>query len=157
MNDAQGIQAAQADTGKGGAEGAGTDDRSRWLALYVLCTGMLMVVLDATIVNVASLAPTVANPGLAAYAASKAALIAISDAFREEVRDDGVRVAVILPGSTRTSLFGRDLTEDDAWMLDPDDVAQTIRAVWAAAPGALLSRVEVRPLRRKARSHPPRR
>ena len=29
------------------------DDRSRWLALYVLCTGMLMVVLDATIVNVA--------------------------------------------------------------------------------------------------------
>src|SRR5689334_18159008 len=29
------------------------DDRSRWLALYVLCTGMLMIVLDATIVNVA--------------------------------------------------------------------------------------------------------
>jgi len=30
-----------------------TSDRSRWLALYVLCTGMLMIVLDATIVNVA--------------------------------------------------------------------------------------------------------
>jgi EmrB/QacA subfamily drug resistance transporter len=29
------------------------EDRSRWLALYVLCTGMLMIVLDATIVNVA--------------------------------------------------------------------------------------------------------
>jgi EmrB/QacA subfamily drug resistance transporter len=28
-------------------------DRQRWLALYVLCTGMLMIVLDATIVNVA--------------------------------------------------------------------------------------------------------
>jgi len=28
-------------------------DRSRWLALYVLCGGMLMIVLDATIVNVA--------------------------------------------------------------------------------------------------------
>ena len=28
-------------------------DRTRWLALYVLCTGMLMIVLDATIVNVA--------------------------------------------------------------------------------------------------------
>lgn len=27
--------------------------RSRWLALYVLCTGMLMIVLDSTIVNVA--------------------------------------------------------------------------------------------------------
>jgi EmrB/QacA subfamily drug resistance transporter len=30
-----------------------TDDRRRWLALYVLCGGMLMIVLDATIVNVA--------------------------------------------------------------------------------------------------------
>src|SRR3954471_5470107 len=28
-------------------------DRRRWLALYVLCTGMLMIVIDATIVNVA--------------------------------------------------------------------------------------------------------
>jgi EmrB/QacA subfamily drug resistance transporter len=30
-----------------------TEDRTRWLALYVLCAGMLMIVLDATIVNVA--------------------------------------------------------------------------------------------------------
>ena len=28
-------------------------ERRRWLALYVLCVGMLMIVLDATIVNVA--------------------------------------------------------------------------------------------------------
>jgi EmrB/QacA subfamily drug resistance transporter len=34
----------------GDAAGA---DRQRWLALYVLCVGMLMIVLDATIVNVA--------------------------------------------------------------------------------------------------------
>ncbi|HVD87125.1 MAG TPA: DHA2 family efflux MFS transporter permease subunit [Solirubrobacterales bacterium] len=32
---------------------AQTNDRTRWLALYVLCAGMLMIVLDATIVNVA--------------------------------------------------------------------------------------------------------
>src|ERR1044072_1361914 len=30
-----------------------TSDRNRWLALYVLCAGVLMIVLDATIVNVA--------------------------------------------------------------------------------------------------------
>jgi EmrB/QacA subfamily drug resistance transporter len=30
-----------------------TTDRARWLALYVLCTGMLMIVLDVTVVNVA--------------------------------------------------------------------------------------------------------
>jgi EmrB/QacA subfamily drug resistance transporter len=29
------------------------NDRSRWIALYVLCVGMLMIVLDATVVNVA--------------------------------------------------------------------------------------------------------
>ena len=28
-------------------------DRSRWIALYVLCAGMLMIVLDITVVNVA--------------------------------------------------------------------------------------------------------
>jgi EmrB/QacA subfamily drug resistance transporter len=32
---------------------AGESDRARWLALYVLCIGMLMIVLDVTIVNVA--------------------------------------------------------------------------------------------------------
>src|SRR3954454_21048504 len=32
---------------------AETTDRSRWLALYVLCVGMLMIVLDGTVVNVA--------------------------------------------------------------------------------------------------------
>ena len=29
------------------------DDKTRWVALYVLCTGMLMIVLDVTVVNVA--------------------------------------------------------------------------------------------------------
>ncbi|HTA15989.1 MAG TPA: MFS transporter [Solirubrobacteraceae bacterium] len=29
------------------------NDRSRWIALYVLCVGMLMIVLDVTVVNVA--------------------------------------------------------------------------------------------------------
>jgi EmrB/QacA subfamily drug resistance transporter len=32
---------------------ATTTDRTRWLALYVLCAGVLMIVLDATVVNVA--------------------------------------------------------------------------------------------------------
>ncbi|HTT94507.1 MAG TPA: DHA2 family efflux MFS transporter permease subunit [Solirubrobacterales bacterium] len=35
------------------ADSSSTSDRSRWIALVVLCVGMLMIVLDATIVNVA--------------------------------------------------------------------------------------------------------
>src|SRR6185437_5175351 len=30
-----------------------TEDRSRWVALVVLCVGVLMIVLDATVVHVA--------------------------------------------------------------------------------------------------------
>ncbi|MGH3433282.1 MAG: MFS transporter, partial [Thermocrispum sp.] len=36
-----------------GRQPVAVSDRSRWIALYVLCTGMLMIVLDATVVNVA--------------------------------------------------------------------------------------------------------
>ena len=32
---------------------AAPDLRSRWIALFVLCVGVLMIVLDATVVNVA--------------------------------------------------------------------------------------------------------
>jgi len=32
---------------------ATVSDRGRWLALYALCAGVLMIVLDTTIVNVA--------------------------------------------------------------------------------------------------------
>ena len=34
-------------------EAGAVSDRSRWIALYVLCAGVLMIVLDATVVNVA--------------------------------------------------------------------------------------------------------
>ena len=40
-------------TGPSGTGPSVADDRSRWVALVVLCTGMLMIVLDATVVNVA--------------------------------------------------------------------------------------------------------
>src|SRR5213078_2782400 len=33
--------------------GMTSEDRSRWIALYVLCAGVLMIVLDVTVVNVA--------------------------------------------------------------------------------------------------------
>src|SRR5215204_3181739 len=36
-----------------GTETQAQSDRSRWIALYVLCAGMLMIVLDITVVNVA--------------------------------------------------------------------------------------------------------
>src|ERR1700709_2013842 len=45
-------QAASAAT-TAGIEPASVQGDKRWVALYVLCSGMLMIVLDATVVNVA--------------------------------------------------------------------------------------------------------
>jgi NAD(P)-dependent dehydrogenase (short-subunit alcohol dehydrogenase family) len=54
------------------------------------------------IVNVGSVAGRVTLPGAGAYAASKYAIEAISDALRFEVRGFGVEVIVIEPGPIRT-------------------------------------------------------
>ena len=40
-------------TGTNATQRAAPADRNRWIALYVLCVGMLMIVLDITVVNVA--------------------------------------------------------------------------------------------------------
>ncbi len=48
-----GIVTGAASVGDMTTSTAADTDRSRWLALYVLCGSMLMIVLDATIVNVA--------------------------------------------------------------------------------------------------------
>jgi len=55
------------------------------------------------IVNVSSVAGRVTMPGAGAYAASKYAIEAISDALRFEVRGFGVDVIVIEPGPIRTA------------------------------------------------------
>ena len=57
------------------------------------------------VVNVASAAGFLASPNYAAYSASKAGLIALSDAFRVEERVHGVGVVSICPGPVRTE-FG---------------------------------------------------
>src|SRR5512133_1949883 len=46
-----GMEQHVANVERGTAEPA--SDRRRWMALYVLCVGMLMIVLDVTVVNVA--------------------------------------------------------------------------------------------------------
>ena len=55
------------------------------------------------IVNVSSVAGRVTMPGAGAYAASKYAIEAISDALRFEVRGFGVSVSVIEPGPIRSA------------------------------------------------------
>jgi NAD(P)-dependent dehydrogenase (short-subunit alcohol dehydrogenase family) len=55
------------------------------------------------IVNLSSVAGRVTMPGAGAYAASKYAIEAVSDALRFEVRGFGVKVILIEPGPIRTA------------------------------------------------------
>jgi len=59
------------------------------------------------IVNVASLAGLISSPLYAPYAASKAAVVAMSSALRREAAEFGVRVSVVCPGTVHTPIFDR--------------------------------------------------
>lgn len=59
---------------------------------------------DPVVMNVASVAGRVAPPFMAAYAASKFALIGYSHALRQELRPDGIHVGVVLPGPVDTPM-----------------------------------------------------
>ena len=95
------------------------------------------------IINVSSLAGTHPFPDAAAYCASKAGLNAFSEAFMQEVRHDGIRVACVVPGSVRSDFSGP--SEGDDWKLAPADVAEVVTDVIAHPARSLPSRVEIRP------------
>lgn len=59
------------------------------------------------ILNVASVAGYVPGPGMAVYHATKAYVIAFSEALHEELKADGVRVMALCPGPVPTEFFAR--------------------------------------------------
>ena len=101
-----------------------------------------------SIVNISSLAGTNPFAGGASYCASKAALDAFSEALMQEVREDGIRVSYVKPGSVNTDFMGHE--PENAWKLRPEDVAQVVVDLVAHDPRSLPSRVDIRP------SKPPR-
>jgi len=101
------------------------------------------------IINISSLAGTNPFVGGASYCASKAALDAFSEALMQEVRQDGIRVSYVKPGSVNTDFMGKADPEND-WKLRPEDVAQVVVDLVSHDQRSLPSRVEIRP------SKPPR-
>lgn len=98
-----------------------------------------------TIVNISSLATRHPFPGAAAYAATKAALNAFSEALLEELRYDDIRVALVLPGSVNTTFNDRAPGSGADWRVAPEDVAQVVLDLLLQHPRALTSRIEIRP------------
>jgi len=102
------------------------------------------------VVMVSSLAGTNAIAGLSAYCASKAALDHMAACLMLEVRQQGVKVSTVAPGSVDTGFgdaVGLPSGGDRSWMLTADDVAAQILDLLNAREDAHSSRVEMRPLR----------
>jgi NAD(P)-dependent dehydrogenase (short-subunit alcohol dehydrogenase family) len=69
---------------------------------------------SGTVVNVSSVGGKVALPTYGAYAGSKFALEAVSDALRREVSTAGIKVVVIEPGAVKTEIAERGIATSEA-------------------------------------------
>jgi 3-hydroxy acid dehydrogenase / malonic semialdehyde reductase len=83
------------------------------------------------------------------YAGTKHFVMGFSESLMLEVRDAGVKVSVVMPGSVETELFPAGT--DTSWMCLPDDVAGAVRHLIETPAHLLQYIVEVRPLTPKRR------
>jgi 3-oxoacyl-[acyl-carrier protein] reductase len=98
------------------------------------------------IVNIASIAGKDGNPNVAAYVASKAAVIALTKSMGKELAMSGVLVNAISPSASETAIFG-ELTDERrakllanvpmARMVRPEEVAEL--AFWLSSPACSFS------------------
>ncbi|HEY0971705.1 MAG TPA: SDR family NAD(P)-dependent oxidoreductase [Gemmatimonadales bacterium] len=96
------------------------------------------------VVNIGSLAGRSSFAGGTGYTGSKHFLVGFSESLMLEVRDRGVKVSVVMPGSVNTS-FGGGAERDKSWALQAEDVAEAVAHVIDTPPHVLVSRVEMRP------------
>jgi len=102
---------------------------------------------DGWIINIGSLASRNSFAGGAGYNASKFGLLGMTEAMMLDLREDDIRVSIVMPGSVSTHFNDHTPGPDDAWKLQPEDVARAVVDLLAYPGNALASRVELRPSR----------
>ena len=96
--------------------------------------------------TIGSLAGRNTFAGGTCYTGTKHFVIGFSESLMLEVRDHGVKVSVVMPGSVATHFGrGRFSGAGDDWKLQAADVAEAVAHVVATPPHVLVSRVEMRP------------
>lgn len=105
---------------------------------------------DAWILNIGSLAGRNTFAGGVGYNASKFGLLGMTEAMMLDLRYEGIRVSLIMPGSVDTSFGERPAGHKKGWALTSEDVSRAVVDLLRYPGNALPSRVELRP------SQPPR-
>lgn len=96
--------------------------------------------------TIASLAGINFFPGGAGYNASKFGVVGFTQAAMLDLRNHGVKVSTILPGSVSTYFNEHTPSaEEDAWKIQPEDIGQLISDLLKMPARTLPSKVEIRP------------
>ena len=107
---------------------------------------------EGHIINISSIAGTTGIEEMSAYCATKHAVRGISHSLYKEVRDYGVKVTCIYPGSVQTNFFDNiDSVTVNENMMRPEDIASTIVHCLESHPNYHHVDIEVRPLMPKGR------
>jgi NAD(P)-dependent dehydrogenase (short-subunit alcohol dehydrogenase family) len=94
------------------------------------------------VVNLASIAGTVPVPGLAAYGASKAGVISLTNSMNRELEADGIRICALCPGFVDTPMASwTGISAED--MIQPEDCAEIVRLLLRLSPAARIPQVVV--------------
>ena len=94
------------------------------------------------IVNLASIAGTLATPGLATYGATKAAVISLTRSLNAELDAAGVRAIAICPGFVDTPMAQWSGLEHEE-MIRPEDCAEVVRMCLRLGPTARVPQVVI--------------
>ncbi|NEV94298.1 SDR family oxidoreductase [Psychroflexus sp. YR1-1] len=96
-------------------------------------------------ITISSLAGTNFFAKGSAYNASKFGVTGFTQAVMLDLRDHGVNVSTIMPGSVATHFNGNTPDESDAWKIQPEDLGEMVVDLFKMNPRTLPSKVEVRP------------
>jgi NAD(P)-dependent dehydrogenase (short-subunit alcohol dehydrogenase family) len=96
-------------------------------------------------ISISSLAGTNFFAKGSAYNASKFGVTGFTQAIMLDLREYGVNVSTIMPGSVATHFNGNTPDESDAWKIQPEDLGELVVDLFKMNPRTLPSKVEVRP------------
>lgn len=99
------------------------------------------------VINIGSVSGKAGEANGAAYSASKFGLIGFTQSLYEEVREHGIKVAVILPGFVDTPMIPPVKQLDRSKMIQANDVAQSVLYVLNSPPTSCPVEITIRPQR----------